>query len=410
MDTLPVLSDRAGAFQCDARTTPAEPGAVAFLSTLPPQRCGLATFTSDLMRSVHTADPAVSCRPIAITDDAPAVGLPSGFAIPRLDRPAYRRAAEMLNETGTALLCVQHEYGIFGGADGEWVLDLLRAVRAPLAVTLHTVLDQPSRNQRRVMDAMLDRAARVVAMTQRSAELVATQHGVGPDRLRVIPHGIPDAPAASRAACRAALDLGDRPMLLTFGLLSPGKGIEHAIRALPALARRWPDILYLVVGVTHPNLLRDQGEAYREHLLRLAGELGVAGNIRFVNRFVDLPELMQALTAADVYLTPYVNEAQSVSGTLSYSYGIGTPVVSTPYHHAAELLADGRGTLVPFCDPPALAAAVSSLLADPARLNAMRAAAERDGQRMQWSNVGARYLDMFCEVAALRLPAPGRIS
>ncbi len=385
---------------------------VAFLSTLPPERCGLATFASDLMTAVQGLAPAVSCVPVAVTGGGAAVDGagpvtrpgpitgPGTLAVARHDAQAYRRSAAALNDAGVSVLCVQHEYGIFGGPDGALLLDLVEGARMPVVVTLHTVLDRPSPGQRRVMRRLLDRAARVVVMTQRSAAVMASVHGLRPDRLRVVPHGIPLPLAEGRDASRLAQAMQGRPTLLTFGLLSPGKGIEHVIAALPALARRRPDILYVVMGASHPNLVREQGEAYRDGLTALAERLGVAANVRFVNRYVDLPELMQALNAADLYVTPYLNEAQSVSGTLSYSYGSGTPVVSTPYHHAAELLADGRGVLVPFADPDAIAAAVATLLDDPARMASMRRAALRDGRRMLWPHVGARYLEVFREAVA----------
>ena len=298
------------------------------------------------------------------------------------------------------MICVQHEYGIFGGPDGAFLLDLLDRAEAPVVVTVHTALDRPSANQRRVMDAIVRRAARLVVMTANSAAIMRSVHGVGPDQLRVIPHGVHLPPPNARAAGRAMLGVGDRPVMLTFGLLSPGKGIEHAIRALPAIAARCPDVLYVVVGVTHPNLLREEGERYRASLQALALALGVQDNVRFLNRFVELSELLSVLAATDVYVTPYMNEAQSVSGTLAYSYGLGTPVVSTPYRHAAELLADGRGTLVPFADSAAIAAAVTGLLTDPARLDAIRAAARKAGRDMAWPRIGARYLEVFRDAVA----------
>lgn len=395
-DQSPVGSSAVGRFARHA----GDLKSIAFLSTMPPQRCGLATFAADLIGAVKGAAPQSVCNTVTIVDGQQPSGSCSPFTVTRHHAASYARAGAVLNAAGTDLLCVQHEYGIFGGPDGEMLLDLLETVDAPVVVTLHTVLERPSPNQRRVMDAVLDRASRVVVMTERSARTIQAVHGVERDRLRIVPHGIPSMPVASRAACRQQAGLCDRPTLLTFGLLSPGKGIEHAIRALPALVRSWPDVLYVVLGATHPNLVRENGEAYRDSLIGLARTLGVTNNVRFVDRFVDLPELMVMLKAADIYVTPYVNEAQSVSGTLSYSYGIGTPVVSTPYHHAVELLADGRGVLVPFADPDAIADAVAALLADPVGLAQMGQAARLDSERMLWPRVGERYLEIFGEVMA----------
>ena len=370
--------------------------AVAFLSTMLPRRCGLATFTADLMKSVQGASPETRCVQVSMTDGSTPGDKSSVFISPQ-ESAGYHRAARALNQADIDLLCIQHEYGIYGGPDGELLLDLLERVEAPVVVTLHTVLDRPSPNQRRVMDSILSHAARVVVMTNHSAKIMRDTHGVTARQLRVVPHGIPSPPAMGRAAGRHMLNVGARPLLLTFGLLSPGKGIEHVIHALPKIVARCPGLLYIVLGVTHPNLLREHGEAYRESLEQLADTLGVRDNVRFLNRFVDMPELTGALAATDIYVTPYVNEAQSVSGTLAYSYGLGTAVVSTPYRHAVELLADGRGSLVPFADPEAIAAAVTGLLADPARLAAIRSAARAAGRDMVWPRVGARYIDIFRE-------------
>ena len=250
------------------------------------------------------------------------------------------------------------------------------------------------------MEALAERAARLVVMTRQSATVMAKVHGIASDRLCVVPHGIPDLIPSSRQAGRQLLHAQGREVLLTFGLLSPGKGIEQAIRALPAIVERRPNTVYVVLGATHPNLVRREGEAYRRSLLALAESLGVAAHLQFVDRFVDLQELTDALAATDIYLTPYLNAAQSVSGTLAYSYGLGTAVVSTPYRHAAELLGDGRGVLVPFADPDAIAGAVLSLLDDPVRLGAMRATARAAGREMVWPRIGARYLDLFRETVA----------
>ncbi len=364
---------------------------------MPPQRCGLASFTGDLRQAVQQAAPEAACLSVAMSAQPAPAADPMALAIPPEDSGAYDRMAERLNHAGIDLLCVQHEYGIYGGPDGEFLLRLLDRVRAPVMATLHTVLDDPSRNQRRVMNAIADRAARLVVMTRQSAAVMATVHGVPRSRLCVVPHGIPDAMPASRQAGRQLLHAEGRKVLLTFGLLSPGKGIEHVIRALPAIVERQPNTVYVVLGATHPNLVLREGEAYRHSLLGLAESLGVAAHLQFVDRFVDLQELTNALAATDIYLTPYLNEAQSVSGTLAYSYGLGTAVVSTPYRHAAELLGDGRGALVPFADPDAIAATVLALLDDPARLQAMRAAARAAGREMVWPRIGSRYLDIFRE-------------
>ncbi len=367
---------------------------IAFLGNHPPRMCGLATFTGDLRNAVAGALPDAECFVIAMSEAGASYQYPSDvwLQIPENDARAYGRAAEFLGDVNADVLCVQHEYGIYGDRDGERVLTLLEGATMPVVATLHTVLDNPTRGQRRVMDEVIRHAGHLVVMTERSKRILASVHDVRADRITVIPHGIPETPPSGS---KAEFDAIGRTVLLTFGLLSPGKGIEQAIRAMPAIVARRPDALYLVVGATHPNILRREGEAHRDSLKQLAAELGVSDHVRFVDRFVDLPTLTRAIAAADIYLTPYLNEAQSVSGTLAYSFGMGKAVVSTPYWHAAELLADDRGVLVPFADPAAIASSVIDLLDDPDRLQAMRERAYALGRDMRWSRIGERYRDLF---------------
>jgi len=381
---------------------------VAFLGNHPPRICGLATFTGDLRTAVAGALPDAECFVLAMTEAGARHAYPPEvwLQIAENDTRAYGRAAEFLGEVNADVLCVQHEYGIYGDHDGERVLTLLEGATMPVVATLHTVLDCPTPGQFRVMEEIIRHAGRLVVMTERSRRILTGVHDVAADRITVIPHGIPEVPPGTPSAChKAEFDAVGRTVLLTFGLLSPGKGIEQAIRAMPAIVARRPDALYLVVGATHPNILRREGEAHRDSLKRLAADLGVSGHVRFLDRFVDLPTLTRAIAAADIYLTPYLNEAQSVSGTLAYSFGMGKAVVSTPYWHAAELLAEGRGVLVPFTDPPAIAAAVVELLADPDRLQKMRETAHALGHEMRWPRIGERYRDVFDQV---RLEAPHR--
>lgn len=371
---------------------------VAFLGNHPPRMCGLATFTGDLRSAVAGAIPEAECFVLAMTDAGASYDYPPEVWLEINDRDAqsYRHAAEFLSDVNADVLCVQHEYGIFGGADGERVLALLERATMPVVTTLHTVLDRPTRGQFRVMQDIVRHSSQLVVMTERAAGILASVHGASPDRITVIPHGIPElAPGMPAAGHKAEFDAVGRTVLLTFGLLSPGKGIEQAIRAMPRIVASRPDALYLVLGTTHPNVLRREGDAHRDWLKQLAVQLGVGEHVRFLDRFVDLPTLTRAIAAADIYLTPYLNEAQSVSGTLAYSFGMGKAVVSTPYWHAAELLAEDRGVLVPFADPPAIAAAVVGLLADPERLRIMREGAFAMGNDMRWPRIGQRYRAVF---------------
>jgi len=382
---------------------------IAFLGNHPPRICGLATFTGDLRTAVAGAAPGAECFALAMTDVAASYAYPPEVWLEIADNDvnAYSRAAEFLRDVNADVLCVQHEYGIFGDADGERVLALLERASMPVVATLHTVLDRPTSGQLRVMQQIIRHAGRLVVMTKRSQQILSGVHGVPAKRITVIPHGIPEMPAMVPDGHKAEFDAVGRTVLLTFGLLSPGKGIEHAIRAMPLIVASRPDVLYLVLGATHPNIRRREGEAHRASLKRLAEDLGVGRHVRFLDRFVDLPTLTRAIAAADIYLTPYLNEAQSVSGTLAYSFGMGKAVVSTSYWHAAELLAEDRGVLVPVADPMAIATAVVGLLADPPRLDAMRKAAYATGREMLWSRIGERYMDVFRQA---RLAPPLRNS
>lgn len=380
-------------------TSPAPPlHRIAFLGNHSPRICGLATFTGDLRSAIAGAVPNAECFVLAMTDAAASYDYPPEvwLDVPENDLRAYDRAAGFLNDVNADVLCVQHEFGIFGDADGERVVALLRRAKMPVVATLHTVLDRPTPGQFRVMQGLIRHTDRLVVMTWKAERILREVYGVPAEGITVIPHGIPETPAEMpMAAHKAEFGVAGRTVLLTFGLLSPGKGIEQAIRAMPAIVASRPDVLYLVLGATHPNILRRDGEAHRESLKRLAEQLGVTDHVHFLDRFVDLPTLTRAIAAADIYLTPYLNEAQSVSGTLAYSFGMGKAVISTPYWHAAELLAEGRGILVPFADPAAIATAVVDLLADPDRLRGMRETAYSLGKEMRWSRIGARYRDVF---------------
>ena len=317
------------------------------------------------------------------------------FELDEKDLDSYRRAADFLNFDNADVLCVQHEFGIYGGAAGGHLLALLKEVRMPVVTTLHTVLREPDSAQREVMEELIRRSDRLVVMARKGAEILRDTYRAPDAKIDVIPHGIPDMPFVDSSFYKAQFGVEGRPVLLTFGLLGPGKGIEHAIEALPEIARRHPDVVYLVLGATHPHLVAREGESYRLSLERLAEDRGVKGNVIFYNRYVSLEDLKEFIGATDIYLTPYLNEAQITSGTLAYVFGAGKAVVSTPYWHAQELLAEGRGALVPFRDPAAIAEAVCEFLDDPARLLQTRENAYRLGRDMIWPAVARRYLESF---------------
>jgi glycosyltransferase involved in cell wall biosynthesis len=370
---------------------------IAFVGTYVPRRCGIATFTRDLRCAVAEHLSTARCLVVALDDAGRSYDYPDEvrFHCDDGERQALRRAAELFDLANVDVVSLQHEYGIFGGEAGENVLELLRHTRPPVHTTLHTVLAEPTAAQRRVIDEVLHLSTRLAVMTERGRLLLREIYGIADDRIDVIPHGIPDTPLVDPELVKPRFGLQGRKVLLTFGLLSPSKGIEHVITALPEIVQRHPDVIYVVVGATHPHLIREQGEQYREQLAVLADRLGVSGHVEFNDRYVDMPDLLAFLGAADIYVTPYLNQNQITSGTLAYAFGCGKAVVSTPYWHATELLADGRGVIVPFADAGAIAREVSRLLDDDNARNTLRRNAYAEGREMTWSRVAARYAEAF---------------
>ena len=370
---------------------------VAFLGDYLPRKCGIATFTTDLRCAVAKEFPALQCLVVPVNDLADGYDYPAEvrFEIAEQDLTSYLRAADFLNITDVDVVCVEHEFGIFGGPAGSHVLALLRELNMPIVTTLHTILREPNEEQRRVMRELIRLSTRLVVMSERGLQFLREVYHAPEAKIDLIPHGIPDMPFADPNYFKDEFSVAGRQVLLTFGLLSPNKGIEYALRALPEIIRAFPNMVYIVLGQTHPNLLRHEGEAYRLSLERLAKDLGVQKNVVFFNRFVELEELMRFIGAADIYLTPYLTESQITSGTLAYAFGNGNAVVSTPYWHAAELLTADRGKLVPFRDAPAIATAVIDLLRDETLRHSMRKNAYKLGRDMIWSRVAQLYANSF---------------
>jgi glycosyltransferase involved in cell wall biosynthesis len=384
---------------------------VAFLGDYLPRKCGIATFTTDLRCAVAAEFPPMQCLVVPVNDLAGGYDYPAEvrFEIAEQDLPSYLRAADFLNITDVDVVCVQHEFGIYGGPAGSHLLALLRELRMPIVTTLHTILREPNAEQRRVMRDLIRLSTRLVVMAERGREFLLEVYQAPANKIDLIPHGIPDMPFADPNFFKDEFAVAGKQVLLTFGLLSPNKGIEYALRALPAIIREFPNIVYIVLGQTHPNLLREQGEAHRLSLARLAKDLGVQKHVVFFNRFVELEELMRFIGAADIYLTPYLTETQITSGTLAYAFGNGNAVVSTPYWHAVELLADQRGRLVPFRDAKAITGAVLELLRDEPLRHSMRKNAFKLGRDMVWSHVAQLYAKSF-EQARLDHSFAGRKS
>ncbi|HWZ90695.1 MAG TPA: glycosyltransferase family 4 protein [Polyangiaceae bacterium] len=370
---------------------------IAFIGNYLPRKCGIATFTGDLRNAVQGLLPNGTCPVVAVSDRAPGYEYPEDvrFEIAEQDADDYVRAAEYLNFLNVDVVCLQHEFGIYGGPSGSYLLNMLRRLRMPIVTTLHTILRQPSPEQRRVMQELTSLSSRLVTMSERGRAILKEVYSVPERKIDLILHGIPDMAFTDPNFFKDQYSVEGRRVLLTFGLLSPNKGIEKVIEALPEIVAEFPDVVYIVLGATHPNLVREQGEAYRDSLKALADTLGVAEHVRFFDQFVELEELKRFLGAADIYVTPYLNPEQITSGTLAYAFGCGKAVVSTPYWHAEELLADGRGVLVPFGDSAAISREIRGLLHDESRRHAMRKRAYLAGREMVWPNVAERYLTSF---------------
>jgi glycosyltransferase involved in cell wall biosynthesis len=380
---------------------PVEERRIACVGTYPPRQCGIATFTQDICNAIETeSDVGHHCHIIAINDLADGYSYPASVRFEvRQQQPAdYRLAADFVNIRNCEVMLVQHEYGIFGGDCGEQLLGLLRNVRMPVVTTMHTVLSEPSPQMRKVTAAIIEKSDRIVVMSNRAVEILCDVYDLAEDKVRMIPHGIPDLSFVDTSFYKDHFGVEGRTVLLTFGLLSPGKGIEYMIRALPELVEKNPELVYVVLGATHPHVLRDRGEEYRHQLQHLAEDLGVLDHVMFINRYVELDELCKFLMASDIYVTPSLGEQQIASGTLAYALGAGKPVVATPYVYAKELLSEGRGRLVPFRDSDAIAREVGWLLDNEQEQQAIRKRAYLYSRKAIWSEVARSYLNLFDEV------------
>lgn len=371
------------------------PSHIALIGNALPRRCGLATFTSDTFDALADSFPGMTVDFYAM-DDGSGVIYPEGInTIVEGDAAAYRAAARKIETSGAEAIWLQHEYGIFGGAAGEYILTLLDRTTLPVLVTLHTVLEKPGFDERRVLEAIAARATKLIVMAEKGRALLKSVYGISDRQIEVIPHGVPDRAYVSADVMKPRFGFEGRKTILTFGLLAPDKGIEHMIAAMPAIVEAHPQALYVVLGATHPNLVRNQGETYRDHLKAEAERLGVSDHVRFVDAFVEQEELLDYLQAADVYATPYLNPAQITSGTLSYAVSVGKAVVSTPYVHATEILADDHGVIVDFRDSAAMATAIITLLGnDPAR-EALCHRAYARGRTMIWPRLAERVIGLL---------------
>ena len=373
------------------------PTRIAFVGNYLPRECGIATFTTDLCTALATEYGAARLFAIPVNDPDSSYEYPEQvrLEITQEDLASYERAADFLNFNGNDLVCLQHEYGIYGGTAGRHILTMLRRLKMPLVTTFHTVLREPDLNQRLVLEEIAQLSDRLVVMSELAAHLLREVYAVPSGKIDVIPHGVPDLPFIDPNYFKDKFGTEGKSVLLTFGLLSPNKGIENVIRALPAILERHPDVVYIVSGVTHPHIRRRNGERYREELQALAVRLGVSDHLIFNNRFISAEELVEHVGAADIYITPYQQEAQVVSGTLAIAFGAGKAIISTPYWHAKELLAEKRGVIVPFERPDAIADAVIGLLENDAERHAMRKRAYLHSRGTTWPKTAHAYMESF---------------
>ena len=377
---------------------------VAFIGNYLPRRCGIATFTTDLCEAVAAEYSGTTCIALPVNDIETGYAYPARvrFELAEKDIDSYRRAADFLNINSVDLVCLQHEYGIFGGRAGSHILALIRELRMPIVTTLHTILREPDPHQRRVLEEIAAESARLVVMSRRGAEFLHEVYRVLPEKIDLIPHGIPEVSFVDPSYHKDLFGVEGKIVLLSFGLLSPNKGMETVIAALPAILARHPNVVYIILGATHPHVKRREGERYRLYLQAMALKHNVEAQVVFYDRFVSPDELSEFIGAADIYITPYLNPAQITSGALAYALGAGKAVISTPYWYAEEMLAEGRGTLVPFRDPAALAEKVIDLLDNDAKRHAMRKQAYLFGRAMIWPKVARRYMESFDRARAER--------
>ena len=384
------------------------PSRIAVVGNYLPRQCGIATFTTDLCEAISSEYGSARLFALAVNDTESGYAYPARvrLALQQDDLSSYEHAADFLNFTNFDLVCLQHEYGIFGGPAGSHILGLLRRLKMPVITTLHTVLREPNPDQRMVMEEIAAISDRLIVMSQLSSQFLQEIFKVPGSKIDMVPHGVPELPFLDPNFYKDRFGVEGKAVLLTFGLLSPNKGIESVIQALPQILAKHKNVVYIVAGATHPHILRREGDRYRDSLRSLAKQVGVEPNVIFHNRFVSTEEMAEFIGAADIYITPYRHEAQVVSGTLAYALGAGKAIISTPYWHAIELLDAGRGALVPFQDPDAIARKAVELLDTPAIRHAMRKRAYVFAREMVWKRVSQGYMGSFAQARADRTRQP----
>ncbi len=390
------------------QSKPSLPSRIAVIGNYLPRHCGIATFTTDLCTAIAAEYGTTRLLALPVNDTEDGYDYPARvrWSLAQDDVKSYQQAADFLNFNNIDMVCLQHEYGIFGGPAGSHILHLLRGLKMPVVTTLHTVLREPNPDQLMVMDEIVALSDRLIVMSQLSSQFLQEIFKVPGSKIDMVPHGVPDLPFLDPNFYKDRFGVEGKAVLLTFGLLSPNKGIENVIQALPQILSKHKNVAYIVAGATHPHILRHEGDQYRASLQALAKKMGVEAQVIFHNRFVSPEEMVEFIGAADIYVTPYRHEAQVVSGTLAYALGAGKAIISTPYWHAIELLDDRRGALVPFQNPDAIAQKTIELLDTPAIRHAMRKRAYLFAREMVWKRVAQGYMESFARVRSDRMENP----
>ena len=372
---------------------------IAFLSTYPSRECGLATFTQDLVREIDKNGFGNRPKVIAISDnnnyDYSSRVI---MEISQHDKESYLKTADAINNSNIELLVIEHEYGIFGGESGEFILDFIDRLHIPFVTTLHTVIPNPSEKQKEILKRLGEKSSKIITMAQNTKPILEKVYSIIPLKVKVIHHGVPYKALDSREKLKKKYGLSGRNVISTFGLISPGKGIEYGIEAIAKVAKSYKDIVYLILGQTHPCIKKEYGEIYREKLISMVKKLGIENNVWFIDKYLTKEEIIQYLQLSDIYMTPYLGKDQAVSGTLAYAVGYGRVIVSTPYSYAREMLSDGRGLLAEFSDSDSLARNIKYVLSNPEAKREMEKRTLSIGKTMMWENVSKQYIDLFIEV------------
>jgi polysaccharide biosynthesis protein PslF len=371
---------------------------ITILSTYPPRECGLATFTQDLITAIDETG-AVETSVIAVSNSLQDVyDHKVEHSIRQFRRSDYIELAHKINDSDTDMLIIEHEYGIYGGEYGEYIVDLILNLRIPVVTTFHTVLSEPNPKQRHIIKTLTEKSEQVIVMANNTKQLLQTEYNISPEKIEVIHHGVPERVISSRQALKKKYGFDNREIISTFGLIAPGKGIEHAIMAILNVVSEHKDILYLVLGQTHPCLLKEEGEAYRDKLNRLVDQNNLNENILFINKYLTKEEIIDYLQLSDIYLTPYLGKDQAVSGTLAYAVGYGKAIVSTPYMYAKEMLSEGRGLIADFNDPDSIARCIKHILQNPDKKKIMEATTLKLGRTMYWGNIARHYVKVILNI------------